>query len=163
MAAAAYELLVLGGGSGGLAGARRAAEMGARVALVEPRRLGGTCVSRAGAAGRGWRGGSKQRTGKRLVRPAARSRGRGGGALPFPERPRDGRCWNAAANGALGGSPVFYRWTASTADLPCSASRERRAVIQREGRGTRPPRLSRARGCPRRRLRATRRASPCAS
>uniref|UniRef100_A0A8C2TDK0 glutathione-disulfide reductase n=1 Tax=Coturnix japonica TaxID=93934 RepID=A0A8C2TDK0_COTJA len=48
MAAAAYELLVLGGGSGGLAGARRAAEMGARVALVEPRRLGGTCVSRAG-------------------------------------------------------------------------------------------------------------------
>ncbi|NWV23075.1 GSHR protein, partial [Origma solitaria] len=45
MAAAAYELLVLGGGSGGLAGARRAAELGARVALVEPRRLGGTCVS----------------------------------------------------------------------------------------------------------------------
>ncbi|POI30616.1 hypothetical protein CIB84_005634, partial [Bambusicola thoracicus] len=44
MAAAAYELLVLGGGSGGLAGARRAAEMGVRVALVEPRRLGGTCV-----------------------------------------------------------------------------------------------------------------------
>ncbi|XP_071287379.1 glutathione reductase, mitochondrial isoform X2 [Agelaius tricolor] len=45
MAAAAYELLVLGGGSGGLAGARRAAELGARVALVEPQRLGGTCVN----------------------------------------------------------------------------------------------------------------------
>ncbi|XP_062430360.1 glutathione reductase, mitochondrial isoform X1 [Rhea pennata] len=45
MAAAAYELLVLGGGSGGLAGARRAAELGARVALVEPCRLGGTCVN----------------------------------------------------------------------------------------------------------------------
>ncbi|XP_064918573.1 glutathione reductase, mitochondrial isoform X3 [Columba livia] len=45
MAAAAYELLVLGGGSGGLAGARRAAELGARVALVEPLRLGGTCVN----------------------------------------------------------------------------------------------------------------------
>ncbi|KAM4672589.1 glutathione reductase, mitochondrial isoform 6-T6 [Amazona ochrocephala] len=45
MAAAAYELLVLGGGSGGLAGARRAAELGARVALVEPYRLGGTCVN----------------------------------------------------------------------------------------------------------------------
>ncbi|KAM6362092.1 glutathione reductase, mitochondrial isoform 3-T3 [Alca torda] len=45
MAAAAYELLVLGGGSGGLAGARRAAELGARVALVEPRRFGGTCVN----------------------------------------------------------------------------------------------------------------------
>lgn len=49
MAAAAYELLVLGGGSGGLAGARRAAELGARVALVEPRRFGGTCVSPGGA------------------------------------------------------------------------------------------------------------------
>lgn len=48
MAAAAYELLVLGGGSGGLAGARRAAELGARVALVEPHRLGGTCVSTGG-------------------------------------------------------------------------------------------------------------------
>ncbi|NXB87955.1 GSHR protein, partial [Vidua chalybeata] len=45
MAAAAYELLVLAGGSGGLAGARRAAELGARVALVEPQRLGGTCVN----------------------------------------------------------------------------------------------------------------------
>ncbi|NXV78227.1 GSHR protein, partial [Atlantisia rogersi] len=51
MAAAAYELLVLGGGSGGLAGARRAAELGARVALVEPRRLGGTCVSPGGSGG----------------------------------------------------------------------------------------------------------------
>ncbi|KAF1536340.1 Glutathione reductase, mitochondrial, partial [Eudyptes schlegeli] len=45
MAAAAYELLVLGGGSGGLAGACRAAELGARVALVEPHRFGGTCVN----------------------------------------------------------------------------------------------------------------------
>ncbi|NXF85973.1 GSHR protein, partial [Eubucco bourcierii] len=45
MAAAAYELLVLGGGSGGLAAARRAAELGARVALVEPHRFGGTCVN----------------------------------------------------------------------------------------------------------------------
>uniref|UniRef100_A0A672V1T7 glutathione-disulfide reductase n=1 Tax=Strigops habroptila TaxID=2489341 RepID=A0A672V1T7_STRHB len=53
MAAAAYELLVLGGGSGGLAGARRAAELGARVALVEPHRLGGTCVSPGGTRGRG--------------------------------------------------------------------------------------------------------------
>lgn len=48
MAAAAYEFLVLGGGSGGLAGARRAAELGARVALVEPCRFGGTCVSPGG-------------------------------------------------------------------------------------------------------------------
>uniref|UniRef100_A0A8D0H7L2 Glutathione reductase n=1 Tax=Sphenodon punctatus TaxID=8508 RepID=A0A8D0H7L2_SPHPU len=43
--AAAYDFLVVGGGSGGLACARRAAEFGARVALVERGRLGGTCVN----------------------------------------------------------------------------------------------------------------------
>jgi glutathione reductase (NADPH) len=41
----AFDLLVLGGGSGGLATAQRAAEHGARVALFEPARLGGTCVN----------------------------------------------------------------------------------------------------------------------
>jgi glutathione reductase (NADPH) len=40
-----FDLLVLGGGSGGLATAQRAAEYGARVALFEPDRLGGTCVN----------------------------------------------------------------------------------------------------------------------
>lgn len=40
-----YDLIVLGGGSGGLAGAFRAAEHGARVALLEPGELGGTCVN----------------------------------------------------------------------------------------------------------------------
>ena len=40
-----FDLLVVGGGSGGLACAQRAAEYGARVALVEPGRLGGTCVN----------------------------------------------------------------------------------------------------------------------
>jgi glutathione reductase (NADPH) len=40
-----YDLIVLGGGSGGIATARRAAEYGARVALVEAGRLGGTCVN----------------------------------------------------------------------------------------------------------------------
>jgi glutathione reductase (NADPH) len=38
-------LLVLGGGSGGLATAQRAAEHGARAAIFEPARLGGTCVN----------------------------------------------------------------------------------------------------------------------
>jgi glutathione reductase (NADPH) len=41
----AFDLIVLGGGSGGLAAAQRAAEYGARVALFEPGRLGGTCVN----------------------------------------------------------------------------------------------------------------------
>ena len=40
-----FDLLVIGGGSGGLATAQRAAEYGARVALFEPSRLGGTCVN----------------------------------------------------------------------------------------------------------------------
>jgi glutathione reductase (NADPH) len=40
-----YDFIVLGGGSGGLASAQRAAEYGARVVLLEPRRLGGTCVN----------------------------------------------------------------------------------------------------------------------
>jgi len=40
-----FDMLVLGGGSGGLAAAQRAAEYGARVALFEPARLGGTCVN----------------------------------------------------------------------------------------------------------------------
>jgi glutathione reductase (NADPH) len=39
------DLIVIGGGSGGIAAARRAAEHGARVALVEGGRLGGTCVN----------------------------------------------------------------------------------------------------------------------
>ncbi len=40
-----YDLIVLGGGSGGVATARRGALHGARVALVEQGRLGGTCVN----------------------------------------------------------------------------------------------------------------------
>jgi glutathione reductase (NADPH) len=40
-----FDLIVLGGGSGGLATAQRAAEYGARAVLLEPGRLGGTCVN----------------------------------------------------------------------------------------------------------------------
>jgi glutathione reductase (NADPH) len=40
-----FDLIVLGGGSGGLAAAFRAANYGARVALLEPHLLGGTCVN----------------------------------------------------------------------------------------------------------------------
>ena len=40
-----YDLVVIGGGSGGLAAAQRAAEYGARVAIIEAGRLGGTCVN----------------------------------------------------------------------------------------------------------------------
>ena len=41
-----YDLLVLGGGSGGVAAARRAAEHGAKVAVCEDNQWGGTCVNR---------------------------------------------------------------------------------------------------------------------
>ncbi|MCL4720413.1 MAG: glutathione-disulfide reductase [Gammaproteobacteria bacterium] len=40
-----FDLITIGGGSGGLAAAQRAAEYGARVALIEPAPLGGTCVN----------------------------------------------------------------------------------------------------------------------
>lgn len=46
MRSRAYDLIVLGGGSGGVATARRAAQLGVSVALVEPRPMGGTCVNR---------------------------------------------------------------------------------------------------------------------
>src|SRR6187399_1757908 len=39
------DFIVIGGGSGGLAAARRAASYGARAAVVEAGALGGTCVN----------------------------------------------------------------------------------------------------------------------
>ena len=41
-----FDLIVLGAGSGGVAASRRAAAHGARVAIVEASRVGGTCVLR---------------------------------------------------------------------------------------------------------------------
>src|ERR1700674_5415340 len=41
----AFDLISIGGGSGGLACAHRAAEYGAKVAVIESHRLGGTCVN----------------------------------------------------------------------------------------------------------------------
>ncbi|HET7570256.1 MAG TPA: glutathione-disulfide reductase [Gammaproteobacteria bacterium] len=40
-----YDLIAIGGGSGGLAAAQRAAEYGARAAVIEAGPLGGTCVN----------------------------------------------------------------------------------------------------------------------
>jgi len=40
-----YDLIVIGGGSGGLAHAQRAAEYGVKAAVIEPGPLGGTCVN----------------------------------------------------------------------------------------------------------------------
>ncbi len=40
-----FQYLVIGGGSGGIASARRAAEFGVEVGLIEKQALGGTCVS----------------------------------------------------------------------------------------------------------------------
>lgn len=45
MAAKMYDLIVIGGGSGGVRASRIAASHGANVALVEGRHLGGTCVN----------------------------------------------------------------------------------------------------------------------
>lgn len=46
MTAEAFDFIVVGGGSGGIAAAKRASAHGARVALIERDRLGGTCVNR---------------------------------------------------------------------------------------------------------------------
>jgi dihydrolipoamide dehydrogenase len=46
MAGSTYDLVVLGGGSGGYACALRAAELGMTVALVERDKVGGTCLHR---------------------------------------------------------------------------------------------------------------------
>lgn len=40
-----FDLICIGGGSGGIATARRAAEYGAKVAVVESACLDGTCVN----------------------------------------------------------------------------------------------------------------------
>ena len=43
--AKSFDYIVIGGGSGGLGSARRAATLGANVMVIEHKRLGGTCVS----------------------------------------------------------------------------------------------------------------------
>jgi glutathione reductase (NADPH) len=45
VAESAFDLISVGGGSGGLACAQRAAEYGAKTAVIESQRLGGTCVN----------------------------------------------------------------------------------------------------------------------
>ena len=40
-----FDMLVIGGGSGGLAAARRSSEYGAKCAVIESHKLGGTCVN----------------------------------------------------------------------------------------------------------------------
>jgi glutathione-disulfide reductase len=40
-----YDLISIGGGSGGLAVAEKAAMLGAKTAIIDPQRLGGTCVN----------------------------------------------------------------------------------------------------------------------
>jgi len=46
VAEASYDIVILGGGSGGYACALRAAELGMRVALIEKDKVGGTCLHR---------------------------------------------------------------------------------------------------------------------
>ena len=83
---AEFDLLVIGGGSGGVACARRAAGYGARAAVIENDRLGGTCVHRGcipkkllvyashfshdfeDAAGYGWTVGARSFNWREMVR-----------------------------------------------------------------------------------------------
>ena len=43
-----YDLIAIGGGSGGLSAAERAAQYGAKCAVVEVAKMGGTCVNVGG-------------------------------------------------------------------------------------------------------------------
>jgi glutathione reductase (NADPH) len=47
-----YDLLIIGGGSGGVAAAKRAVSYGVKVAIVEEKDIGGTCVNRGCVAKR---------------------------------------------------------------------------------------------------------------
>jgi len=49
-----YDLIVIGGGAGGYAGAIRAAQLGAKVAVVEAAQLGGVCVNRGCIPVKAW-------------------------------------------------------------------------------------------------------------
>ncbi len=40
-----YDIIAIGGGSGGIATMNRAGEHGAKAAVVEEKKLGGTCVN----------------------------------------------------------------------------------------------------------------------
>lgn len=42
-----FDIIAIGGGSGGIATMNRAGEHGARAAVIEEKQLGGTCVNRA--------------------------------------------------------------------------------------------------------------------
>src|ERR1700680_4001692 len=46
MVAASFDVVILGGGPGGYVAALRAAQLGAKTAIVEKDRLGGTCLVR---------------------------------------------------------------------------------------------------------------------
>jgi len=40
-----YDIIAIGGGSGGIATMNRAGEHGAKAAVIEEKKLGGTCVN----------------------------------------------------------------------------------------------------------------------
>ena len=79
-----FDVVILGGGSGGYACALRAAELGLSVALVEKDKLGGTCLHRGCIPTKALLhagGGGRLRAGERAVRRAQLPRGHrhGGG------------------------------------------------------------------------------------
>ena len=49
-----YDVMVIGGGSGGYAAAIRASQLGGKVALVEAAEIGGTCVNRGCIPSKVW-------------------------------------------------------------------------------------------------------------
>jgi len=97
-----FDLIVLGAGSGGVAASRRAALLGARVAIVEAGRVGGTCVLRGCVP-------------KKLLMYAAQygdaiAEARGyGWQLPVDPPPFDMAAWQAAKTAETSRLEGIYR------------------------------------------------------
>ena len=71
-----FDFLVVGGGSGGIACARRAASYGAKTALIEGGAIGGTCVN-VGCVPKAPMGRPAGQNAKKLQWPGNRMRARG--------------------------------------------------------------------------------------
>ena len=78
-----YDIVILGGGSGGYACALRAAEFGKRVALIEKDKVGGTCLHRGCIP-------TKALLHAAEVAAVMRDTGEPAWAMPFPEELRKG-------------------------------------------------------------------------
>ena len=133
---APYDLAVIGGGSAGLVGARLAAQLGARVALIEQDRVGGDCT---------WTGCVPSKALLRAAKAAHEVSHAGRyGIETTPARVDMGRV-AASVRGAM--ETVYRQEDPATLDAEGTSRRVRlRAWSARPARSARPALLDRDRG-----------------